>query len=632
MSRRVGCPYASARPRTRQRARKRERRRASPRRSRARSAERAPKLPPSEKCQTGLLPERTCSYRPGRRSHRACRTSRSPEPQRHLVLARLREEIRRIERRPGQREGVVACGVDAVDAALPGGGFRRGALAELAGGPASGKTAVALALLAALGEEELFAWVDGRGELYPPAAAARGVDLGRLLVVRPPCRRRARLRRGGEAPWRAALWASEARPRVGSVRRRGDGRAAAARRSRVPTRSRGGSRRRQSEGAPSGCGSRPRGGGCGSRRRCGSSSPRDGRPDLPRAARASGGGASPWSAPVEADVRRDGRPRRRRALLVPDLPLQRHRARPRARGGGRAADRRRVGGAGPVPGCRCARGGRPSRERPRRRRSRRAGGSRVVPADAAADRAALRALAEALLGLAPAVELATPDGLLLDASAAHLLAPGRRAATARRRARRRSSSRAARSPSRRRWGTPRARRSRRGEGRPARSRATAGDAPVTWTPSGGAARGAGGAARGGARARAGRRGAARRARDRARRGARAAAGGDARAPVRTGGRARGAARARRGRLAARPVRARDAPGGGARARGAGGERRAAALRAEAARRPGRGAARRPRARRDPAPRRAEARSPGRGAARRCRSRRRRPPRRAGSCR
>jgi protein ImuB len=45
----------------------------------------------------------------------------------------------------------------------------------------------------------------------------------------------------------------------------------------------------------------------------------------------------------------------------------------------------------------------------------------VVPADPAADAAALRALAEALLDLAPAVELGA-DALLLDASAAHLLA------------------------------------------------------------------------------------------------------------------------------------------------------------------------------------------------------------------
>jgi protein ImuB len=46
----------------------------------------------------------------------------------------------------------------------------------------------------------------------------------------------------------------------------------------------------------------------------------------------------------------------------------------------------------------------------------------VVPADPSADAAALRALAEALLGVAPAVELAAADALLLDASAAHLLA------------------------------------------------------------------------------------------------------------------------------------------------------------------------------------------------------------------
>lgn len=48
----------------------------------------------------------------------------------------------------------------------------------------------------------------------------------------------------------------------------------------------------------------------------------------------------------------------------------------------------------------------------------------VVPRDPAADRAALRAVADALLSLAPAVELAPPDALLLDASAAHLLVRG----------------------------------------------------------------------------------------------------------------------------------------------------------------------------------------------------------------
>ncbi|ABC81383.1 hypothetical protein [Anaeromyxobacter dehalogenans] len=135
--------------------------------------------------------------------------------ERHLVLAHLRDEIRRIERRPARREGCVPSGLAEVDAALPGGGFPRGALCELAGGPASGKTAVALSLLARLGPEDLSAWVDVRGDLYPPAAAARGVDLARLLVVRPGSGTGAgpAARDGDDAaraPAVTALWAAEA--------------------------------------------------------------------------------------------------------------------------------------------------------------------------------------------------------------------------------------------------------------------------------------------------------------------------------------------------------------------------------------------------------------------------------------
>lgn len=127
--------------------------------------------------------------------------------ERSRVLTELRESIRRIERRPARRGGGVPCGLAEIDAAVPG-GFPRGALSELAGGPASGKTAVALSLLAGLGPEDLFAWVDGSGELYPPAAAARGVELGRLLIVRPgPA-----LRTSGPtgASPQTALWAAEA--------------------------------------------------------------------------------------------------------------------------------------------------------------------------------------------------------------------------------------------------------------------------------------------------------------------------------------------------------------------------------------------------------------------------------------
>jgi protein ImuA len=129
---------------------------------------------------------------------------------RHLVVSRLREEIRRLERRAARRTGVVASGLAEVDAVLPGGGFPRGALSELAGGRASGKTAVALSIFAALERHELAAYVDGRAELYPPAAAERGVDLARLLVVRPGAPAPAPATGRATPDARAALWAAEA--------------------------------------------------------------------------------------------------------------------------------------------------------------------------------------------------------------------------------------------------------------------------------------------------------------------------------------------------------------------------------------------------------------------------------------
>jgi len=102
------------------------------------------------------------------------------------ILEELRRQIHRMERRPARREGVLACGLPEVEARLPGGGFPRGCLSSLRGGPASGKTAVALSTLRqAQAGGGLAAFVDGRGEFYPPAALSLGVDLARLLIVRP---------------------------------------------------------------------------------------------------------------------------------------------------------------------------------------------------------------------------------------------------------------------------------------------------------------------------------------------------------------------------------------------------------------------------------------------------------------
>ncbi len=126
-------------------------------------------------------------------------------PSRQEIIEGLRHDIRRIERRAPRDRLCASSGCADVDALLPGGGFPRGSLSELAGGRASGKTAVALSAIAALPCEALAAFVDGRGELYPPAARARGVDLDRLLIVRPPQEEPA-----GGAKVRRALWAAEA--------------------------------------------------------------------------------------------------------------------------------------------------------------------------------------------------------------------------------------------------------------------------------------------------------------------------------------------------------------------------------------------------------------------------------------
>jgi len=85
-------------------------------------------------------------------------------------------------------ESVVRSGLRTLDAAL-GGGFPRGVIATLEGPPGSGRSAVAARLLAtATATGGLGAIVESpsglEGSFFPPALAAAGVDLERLLVVR----------------------------------------------------------------------------------------------------------------------------------------------------------------------------------------------------------------------------------------------------------------------------------------------------------------------------------------------------------------------------------------------------------------------------------------------------------------
>lgn len=102
------------------------------------------------------------------------------------VVEQLRERIRQLQAAPRSYVATLRTGVEAFDALLPSGGFPLGQAVELCGEAASGRTSLALrAVAAAHRERRLCAYVDGARELYPPAAAAMGVDLERLLIVRP---------------------------------------------------------------------------------------------------------------------------------------------------------------------------------------------------------------------------------------------------------------------------------------------------------------------------------------------------------------------------------------------------------------------------------------------------------------
>ncbi|QRN93136.1 recombinase RecA [Archangium violaceum] len=103
-----------------------------------------------------------------------------------VTVEALREQIRRLQAAPRQYLATLRTGVEAFDGLLPGGGLPLGQVVELWGEAASGRTSLALrAVASAHREGRLCAYVDGPGELYPPAAVAAGVDPSRLLIVRP---------------------------------------------------------------------------------------------------------------------------------------------------------------------------------------------------------------------------------------------------------------------------------------------------------------------------------------------------------------------------------------------------------------------------------------------------------------
>jgi hypothetical protein len=111
-----------------------------------------------------------------------------PVPGPARVDALLRDLGARLRRASAPEEPLARSpsGLPEVDRAL-GGGFPRGGLGEIAGPAGSGRTSLAVALLAsATRAGECAAIVDGCDAFDPPSAEAAGVVLERLLWVRTP--------------------------------------------------------------------------------------------------------------------------------------------------------------------------------------------------------------------------------------------------------------------------------------------------------------------------------------------------------------------------------------------------------------------------------------------------------------
>ena len=111
-------------------------------------------------------------------------SNRIAKTRREIVEA-LREQIGQSQAGPVAAR--LSSGCEALDGLLPHGGLRPGVLVEWVSegsGGGAGTLAVAVARQACR-EGGMLVVVDRRGEFYPPAAAGQGIDLDRMMVVRP---------------------------------------------------------------------------------------------------------------------------------------------------------------------------------------------------------------------------------------------------------------------------------------------------------------------------------------------------------------------------------------------------------------------------------------------------------------
>ncbi len=108
------------------------------------------------------------------------------------IVQELRERVRSLEEADrSAAQAAVSSGSAVLDRLLPHGGFRRGTLIEgLSAEEGSGAGTLAfLAAQEACTEGGALVVMDRRRQFYPPAASALGIDLSKLVVVRPESER-----------------------------------------------------------------------------------------------------------------------------------------------------------------------------------------------------------------------------------------------------------------------------------------------------------------------------------------------------------------------------------------------------------------------------------------------------------
>ena len=102
-----------------------------------------------------------------------------------VSLEALRAQIRALEGGAPVHRRRASTGVQLIDDLVQ--GLPCPGIVEICGAPGSGRMQLALQLAAEVTRNrQAVAWVDPLCQLYPPAAADYGIDLDRLLVVRPP--------------------------------------------------------------------------------------------------------------------------------------------------------------------------------------------------------------------------------------------------------------------------------------------------------------------------------------------------------------------------------------------------------------------------------------------------------------